>query len=659
MKRAYYSSSIADFFQLQPEQILGQMARVHPFDLTGYQRDAWIEQTRLLKEILSPYQGKLYFEFSIPRMGRRIDAVVIIGPVVFVIEFKVGASAYEAADLDQVMDYALDLHNFHEGSHHATLVPILVATNASAIESQPDEPEDTRLFLPVCCNSDGLEGVISRVLATTQNERSIDCGAWEDSGYKPTPTIIEATLALYNGHSVSAISRSDANAVNLSETSTSVAEIITRSKDRSEKSIVFVTGVPGAGKTLVGLNVATTHINPKDELYSVFLSGNGPLVKILQEALARDKVARSAESGDRVRKGDALGEVKAFIQNVHHFRDEGLLNLSKPPVEHVALFDEAQRAWTKDQTIKFMRNKKNQRGFSQSEPEFLISCMDRHEDWATVVCLVGGGQEINTGEAGISEWFEAVSSSFPHWKIYLSDRLFDSEYGAGRVVNQARENAMVSFLPELHLRTSVRSFRSEQVSLFVKQLLDIEKAAARETLLSIGDKYPIVLTRDLELAKDWVRTQARGSERYGMVVSSQAERLKPYAIDVRVKSNPVHWFLNGKQDVRSSYYLEDVATEFDVQGLELDWVCMAWDADFRYGDDDWGHWSFRGSRWQRIAKRERQMYQKNAYRVLLTRARQGMVIFVPEGDDGDPTRPRNYYNETFSYLEGLGIKQVV
>jgi len=657
MKRAYYSSTIYDFCKQAPAQVLGEIAREHSFDLTPLQRDAWIEQTALLRDVLLDHKGKIYFEFSIPRMGRRIDAVVIIGPAVFVIEFKVGASTYEAADLDQVMDYALDLRNFHEGSHHATLVPILVATKAPAIGNQLNAPTDEGLFSPVCCNSDTLVDTINGVL-NLQLEQSIDCGAWENSGYKPTPTIIEATLALYNGHSVGEISRSDANAENLSETSNSVSEIIARSKEKSEKSIVFVTGVPGAGKTLVGLDIATTHIDPKDELYSVFLSGNGPLVKILQEALARDKVARGVANGEKIRKGDALSEVKAFIQNVHHFRDEGLVNLSAPPIEHVALFDEAQRAWTKDQTIKFMREKKNQQDFNQSEPEFLISCMDRHSDWAMVVCLVGGGQEINTGEAGISEWFEAIEHSFPHWKIYLSDRLTDSEYGAGRIVNQARENEMVTFLPELHLRTSVRSFRSENVSLFVKQLLDLEKAEARESLLSIQDKYPIVLTRDLEVAKDWVRKKARGSERYGMVVSSQAERLKPYAIDVRVKSNPVHWFLNGKDDVRSSYYLEDVATEFDVQGLELDWVCMAWDADFRYDNGSWGNWSFRGSRWQRIKKSERQMYQKNAYRVLLTRARQGMVIFVPEGDDGDLTRPRDYYDATYSYLKGLGINNI-
>lgn len=657
MNRAYYSSSISSFCAHESNQILGQMTREHSFDLNGLQRDAWVEQTLLLKDVLFNQNGRIYFEFSIPRMGRRIDAVVIIGSVVFVIEFKVGAESYGAADLDQVMDYALDLRNFHEGSHHLVLAPILVATKALDYDDLPASLPEDRIFRPIRCNAKTLQAVIATVV-NLHIEDPLNYEVWERSGYKPTPTIIEATLALYNGHAVSEISRNDANTFNLSRTSNSVAKIIANSKANSEKSIVFVTGVPGSGKTLVGLDIATTHIDQKDELYSVFLSGNGPLVKILQEALARDKVSRGKANGEKIRKGTALSEVKAFIQNVHHFRDEGLLDLSKPPVEHVALFDEAQRAWTKHQTIKFMRDKKNQPTFSQSEPEFLISCMDRHEDWATVVCLVGGGQEINTGEAGIYEWLDAINQTFPEWKIYLSDRLTDSEYGAGQIVEDSKNNPRVKFLPELHLNTSVRSFRSEKVSLFVKQLLDIDQASARENFSEIKDKYPIVLTRDFGVAKHWVRSRARGSERYGMVVSSQAERLKPYAIDVRVKTNPVHWFLNDKQDVRSSYYLEDVATEFDVQGLELDWVCMAWDADFRLGQKGWDHWSFRGSRWQRIKKAERQMYQKNAYRVLLTRARQGMVLVVPEGDVQDSTRHPSYYDPIFNYLAGIGIPVV-
>ncbi len=657
MKRAYYSSTIHEFCKQLPDQILGQMTQQHSFDLNALQRDAWIEQTIILKDTLFNHKGKIYFEFSIPRMGRRIDSVVIIGSFIFIIEFKVGAKKYESADLDQVMDYALDLRNFHEGSHHATLIPILVATKAPSVDNKfNDLPEDD-LFKPICCNSENLEDTLINALNLKLNQ-SINCNEWEGSGYKPTPTIIEATLALYNGHSVADISRNDASSENLSHTSASVDAIINHSKANSEKSIIIVTGVPGAGKTLVGLNVATTHINTDDELYSVFLSGNGPLVKILQEALARDKVTRSVKAGNKMKKGVALSEVKAFIQNVHHFRDEGLVDLTKPPIEHVALFDEAQRAWSKDQTITFMRTKKDQPDFNQSEPEFLISCMDRHKDWATIVCLVGGGQEINTGEAGISEWFDAIENSFPHWKVYLSNRLTDSEYGAGKIIDQAKKNPMVKFIPELHLQTSMRSFRSENVSLFVKQLLDLEIEEAKNNLKTIQQNYPIVLTRDIDKAKNWVRTKARGTERYGMVVSSQAYRLKPYSIDVRVKTDPVHWFLNGKDDVRSSYYLEDVVTEFDVQGLELDWVCMAWDADFRYTDNRWENWSFRGKKWQRINKLERQMYQKNAYRVLLTRARQGMVIFVPEGDEEDLTRPKNYYDATYHYLKELGIVNI-
>jgi len=655
--RAYYKSAISSFLQEEPAKILGRIASENSFNLTPQQKEAWIQQADILKEVLRPYQGRIYFEYSIPRMGRRIDAVFIVNSVVFIIEFKVGAQSYEAADLDQVMDYALDLHNFHEGSHAITLVPILVATKAPSLGYRIEQVRDNEIHTPICANRENLSAILEEVLANNVGQ-PIRWEDWERSGYKPTPTIIEATLALYNGHSVKDISRSDACARNLSETSGAIAQVIQRSQAQREKSIVMVTGVPGAGKTLVGLNIATMHINPEDELYSVFLSGNGPLVKILQEALARDKVAQHKEAGKKLRKGDALSEVKAFIQNVHHFRDEGLIDLTKPPVEHVALFDEAQRAWTKEHTVRFMREKKNHDSFDKSEPEFLISCMDRHSDWATVVCLVGGGQEINTGEAGIQEWYSAIEAAYPRWKVYLSDQLSDSEYGAGEVIERAKNNANVTFMPELHLSTSVRSFRSEKVSLFVKQLLDFEEASARYNLAEIQEKYPIMMTRDLESAKAWVKARARGSERYGMVVSSQAERLKPYAIDVRVKTDPVHWFLDGKKDVRSSYYLEDVATEFDVQGLELDWVCMAWDADFRYRDGRWQHWSFRGNKWQRINKPERQIYQKNAYRVLLTRARQGMVLFVPEGDDRDHTRPKVFYDHTYHYLKGIGIPEL-
>jgi hypothetical protein len=346
--------------------------------------------------------------------------------------------------------------------------------------------------------------------------------------------------------------------------------------------------------------------------------------------------------------------VKAFIQNVHHFRDDQLIE-SAPPIEHVVIFDEAQRAWNLKQTASFMRRKKRRAGFSQSEPEFLISCMDRHQDWAVIICLVGGGQEINIGEAGIDAWLEAMNTSFPKWHMYISSRLTDTEYAAGRALDRVSQRHDAHLDDCLHLAVSMRSFRAENVSAFVKALLDCEKHQARDAFSSLADRYPIAVTRDLNLAKQWIRARARGSERFGIVASSKAQRLKPHAIDIRVDVNPVLWFLNDKEDTRSSYYLEDAATEFQVQGLELDWTCVTWDGDLRFTGSGWSFHDFRGHRWQNIRDQQNQMYLRNAYRVLLTRARQGMVVFVPQGEPTDPTRSPAYYDSTFNYLADLGV----
>ena len=658
MKRAYYSDSIADFCKATPEDILGKLAISNDFPLEQSQRDAWLEEIDILHTILPRFQGSIYFEYSIPRMGQRIDVVLLINSVIFVLEFKIGEGNFTLSAIDQIWDYALDLKNFHESSHDQYIAPILIATKAKNIcPVIATTPQNDKLLFPIKTNAELFDKVIDDVLCFAEGN-DIDREQWECGRYCPTPTIIEAAMALYNNHSVSDISRNDASAINLSKTSEEISDIISSSRGKSHKSICFVTGVPGAGKTLVGLNVATTHFDKKNDLYSVFLSGNGPLVAILREALARDKVRRTKEQGFRIKKGEAMSEVKMFIQNVHNFRDECLIDLKISPIEHVALFDEAQRAWDVKQTSNFMRRKKKNPNFNQSEPEFLISCLDRHSDWAVIVCLVGGGQEINTGEAGISEWIESLIRSFPQWHIYISSRLTDSEYGAGEVLRKIASRPNVVYNDDLHLAVSMRSFRAEHVSLLVKQILDIKVDEARNTLEKVKGKYPIVITRDLGKAKQWLKKQARGSERYGLVVSSQAERLKPYAIDVKSPIDPIHWFLDGKEDVRSSYYLEDVVTEFDVQGLELDWVCVTWDADFRYSKDGWEHRSFCGDRWNNIKKLERKKYLKNAYRVLLTRARQGMVIVVPLGDLEDHTRQATFYDPTFEYLKEIGLSVI-
>lgn len=655
MRRSYYSDKISDFRKRSDVEILGKLAQGNEFSLEQTQRDAWLEEIRILKKVLEPHEGSVYFEYSIPRMGKRIDVVLIIDHVIFVLEFKVGEKDFPAYAIDQVWDYALDLKNFHETSHDCHIAPVLVATNAdvNAVVIATTAHND-RLLVPIKCGKELLSQVLKDVLGFLDGDR-INLAHWEKGRYQPTPTIIEAATALYSGHSVEDISRSSADEINLNKTSDAISEIIRISKEKSAKSICFVTGVPGAGKTLVGLNIATKHFDKDNDLYSVFLSGNGPLVEILREALTRNKVQREKERGFKVKKGEVMSEVKMFIQNVHNFRDEGLIDLQKPPIEHVALFDEAQRAWDLKQTANFMQRKRGHSNFHASEPEFLISCLDRHPDWAVVVCLVGGGQEINTGEAGIGEWIEALERSFPRWHIYISPKLTDSEYSAGKVLDKIKPRQNVFYKDELHLSTSMRSFRAENISLLVKQILDLQPNEARKTLEKVKEKYPIVITRDLAKAKQWLKAQARGSERYGIVVSSQAERLKPHAIDVKSPVDPIHWFLDGKEDVRSSYYLEDVVTEFQVQGLELDWTCVTWDADFRYSRHGWENYSFVGDRWNKIRKAERQTYLKNAYRVLLTRARQGMVIVVPAGDLEDNTRRKDFYDPTFEYLLEIGI----
>jgi len=654
----FYQDKISNFLRKSTNEIIGSITRANEFDVTFLQNKSWEQQIPILKNALQGFEGEIFFEFSIPRMGERVDTLVIIDNVVFVIEFKVGESHFLNHNIEQVWDYALDLKNFHETSHNVVLVPILIATEAKksyteiAITAQNDN-----LTFPVKIGSNDLEEVIKNALLFFSDEPQINVTEYLSGGYMPTPTIIEAAVSLYTTHSVENITRSDAGAKNLTVTTKIISEIIEKAKNENRKIICFVTGVPGAGKTLVGLNVATSHLDNENGNASVYLSGNKPLVDILQEALTRDKVQREKDKGNRITKKTAQQAVKAFIQIIHHYRDEYLRN-PEAPYDHVAIFDEAQRAWNKEQTVKFMKQKKGIADFNYSEPEFLISCLDRHKDWAVIICLVGGGQEINTGEAGISEWLDAMDKTFPDWQVYISPNLTDSEYAAMNAIKNLENKGRVIFDENLHLSVSIRSFRAEKLSSFVKNILDIEIEKVKEDFIQIAEKYPIALTRDIVKAKQWLKEKARGSERYGIVVSSQALRLKPFAIDVKTPMNHVNWFLDGKDDVRSSFYLEDVATEFHVQGLELDWSCVVWDGDLRYSSNGWHTFSFKGNKWQNIHNIERRKYLLNAYRVLLTRARQGMVIVIPEGNDNDHTRKKEYYDSTFNYLRSIGIKNL-
>ncbi|MCC7463247.1 MAG: DUF2075 domain-containing protein [Gammaproteobacteria bacterium] len=655
LSRAWYSQPIRTFLSHSSEEILGHLAHNSGPDIETLQRDAWESTILLLKQHLVGRDGHVMLEFNIPRMGSRADVVLLVAGCVVILECKVGQRIATSEALNQVWEYALDTRNFHEPSHGLPIIPVLIPTECPASALSPLAFADDRVCPPVVIGPGQLPRLLDELSRDFPDP--IDAAGWIDGRYRPTPTIIEAARHLYANHSVHDIARTGADATNLADTTRRLESLIDRARAGDEKIIVFITGVPGAGKTLVGLNAATAH-RDNDDSHAVFLSGNGPLVTVLREALTRDDVARQRQRGERVTKKQAQKPIKAFIQNVHHFRDEGLRDRARPPVDRIVIFDEAQRAWNRDKAERWMRARKGIADFHMSEPEFLIEYLDRHQGWAAVICLVGGGQEIGSGEAGIGAWIDACITRFPHWRICISDRLQDSEYGAGEPLERARSQLRSQFHADLHLSVSMRSFRAEKVSAFVKALLDCDVDRARTSLHGFRDRYPIVVTRNLDAAKRWARTMARASERYGLLASSKAMRLKPHAVDVRVEADPVLYFLEDQDHVRSSFFLEDCATEFQVQGLELDWAVVTWDADLRRSEQGWSFHDFRGKGWQSVRSPENQRNLKNAYRVLLTRARQGMAIFVPPGAADDPTRPPAFYDETFAYLRQTGISEL-
>ena len=654
MQRSYYSARIREFLDEKPETLLGKLMVSDEFSTTDLQKNAWRKEIDILQDQLrSVENGDIAFEYTIPRMGHRIDVVCIIRGLIFLLEFKVGDSEYRKSTADQVMDYALDLKYFHELSADRYIIPISIPTEAPSVCNEVSFMED-KISNVLKCTKDNIGLTINSVLSSVQDQ-DLSIADWINSRYAPTPTIIEAAQAMYRNHSVKDISRNDAGAHNLTATTETINQIIDDCKRNHKKAICFVTGVPGAGKTLAGLNIANERHNFDADEHAVFLSGNGPLVDILQAALAKD---RSSRMGITI--AEAKKETKSFIQIIHRFRDEALTT-NNPPAEKVAIFDEAQRAWNEESLTDFMKRKKGVDAFNQSEPEFLIRIMDRHQDWAVIVCLVGGGQEIYNGEAGIIDWFRALQKKFRNWHIYLSDKITDSEYVGNSSIEELLTGCSYSLRPALHLGVSLRSFRSEKLAEFVKLLLDNEPSAAAAVYSELSIHYPIILTRDLDKAKEWIRKKARGTERYGLLASSEGKRLRGIGIWVPSVINHVGWFLNEKDNVYSSYFLEVAASEFKVQGLEIDYSILAWDADLRRSGKGFDYFKFRGTRWNHVNNMQQQKYLKNAYRVLMTRARQGMIIFVPSGTDpeDDPTRDSAFYDDIYKYLRSCGIKELM
>jgi len=707
--RCLYIATIKEFLEQERLAVLGSLHNNYHGEALTTTDEAWMGEIDILQQVLRPWKkenAQIIFEYDIPRLGKRIDVVLLLRGLIFCLEFKVGQKDALQADVEQVMDYALDLKNFHRFSHDRVIVPILVPTQhpTATTEFKPSVYED-QIYNPLITGEERLQEVITSIL---NHAKAVDEGVidnWTISPYTPTPTIIEAARALYENHSVEDITRHEADKVSTDRTINYILQVIERSKAEKRKSICFVTGVPGAGKTLVGLDVAIKQTYRDGEMNkengAVYLSGNGPLVAVLTEALARDNQKKCAAKGERKNLSDSRREVSEFIQIIHRYRDNMLAKIKNPvengvveidpekaihlehtgygEVEHVAIFDEAQRSWTHKRIADYLKrggtygNKLKVPNFPLSEAEFLIWSLDQREDWAVIVCLVGGGQEINTGEAGITEWIKALNSMFKHWNVYISDKLTDAEYAEGRVNELLKDNDKVTFAEDLHLAVSLRSFRAETLSAFVQSMLAFRPDAAELYDDVASRNYPIVLTRDMDTARAWLRKQARGTQQTGILVTKVAARFKPLAVNILAQGddNAVHWFLEDKTDIRSSNYLEDAATEIQVQGLELDFACVLWDADMRYVDGHWEYFKFNGkNKWNPVANTSNgqveKKYMLNAYRVLLTRARQGIIICVPSGNSRltpegfpeDPTRLPEFYDGTYKYLKMLGIKEI-
>lgn len=567
--RYYYSDAISTFLTKSVNEIVGELTLTSQHDINDETSHSWVDEIIILQDVLAPYSGRgsVYFEYNIPRMGRRADVIVIIDGIVFVLEFKTAEQKFRRDAMIQVWDYVLDLKNFQEGSLERVLVPILVI---------PKEKDDhchlglkhfeDNVYEPIMVNIKLLSNAFSEVLNIIPHSLhpvSVD-NAWAKSGYEPTPTIIEAAIALYEENTVEDITKHGGD---IDKVSIELCNIIGHCRQNNRKAICFITGVPGAGKTLIGLNTAIDQFNKGEK--AVYLSGNFPLVEVLQEALTRDYVRRDKikakqEKRKACTKEEAKSKVKAFIQMIHHYRD-----------------------------------------------------------------------------------------------LYLEG----TKVEGGKILPIPPIRPQIKSRDNLHLKMSMRSFRSEKVSLFVNQLLALQNEEAALTLRELNN-YPIVMTRSLCIAKQWLRVHSRGSERMGLLASSKAERLKAISINVRYQPDFVHWFLEDDGDIRSSNALEDTLTEFKVQGLEIDWACVVWDADLRLNKDysSWQHYQLRsGSKWQNINTPINREYQINAYRVLLTRARQGMVIVVPQGNYGippDETRKPEWYDEIYNYLKEIGIREI-
>lgn len=667
---AYYRATIQEFLTEAPQNVLGTLQKAYAADgflsLYTKQTQAWATVIPLLKaqfELLIQTQPaaktwSVILEYPLYRLRKRIDIVVLAGAQIAVIECKVGSKEFLTQDRRQVEEYALDLRDFHEASNSRRLVPVLWSTLAFELPSEYGEYASShdQVAPTVLVGTHGLAAQLSK-LHDSGSSPLLVAEAWDRSAYRPVPNIIEAATSIFSGHDVRAIANYDAD--NLHIASARLVALIQEAKERKKRYMLFLSGVPGAGKTLAGLHVVHNAISSgiEQEGDIVYLSGNTPLVVVLREALALNEYERnrSARKLDDVRRS-----VRTRIQHINDFLQQGIVGDSaRPPHEHVIVFDEAQRAWDEKQGLeKFQR--------TASEPELIVELMERHKDWCVCICLVGGGQEINSGEKGVLGWGEALrklsSERQAQWSVFAPPHVLTGGVSAG-AFSLGELPPLISTHEEdtLQLSVSIRSYRSPKLSQWVNEVLAGDSDAARATASELG-AYPLYITRSLPQAKQWLKEQAKGQRRYGLLASSGARRLRADGIGTLLHATAgaeiAHWYLNEQGDIRSSFALEVPANEYTCQGLELDFTCLCWGGDFLWGEDEqgWQHARLSGNSWQKQRTPTAQQFLQNSYRVLLTRAREGMVLWIPNGDDNDHTRPTEPLDATARFLVRCGAQ---
>ncbi len=605
------------------------------------------------------YGWGVLLEFPIPRRQQRVDAILLASHLIFVLEFKSNHGGEQTASGRQAEDYALDLSYFHAPSHDRVLCPILIAPGLPT-KHLIDFQRQIRPLATVA--PEELSSLLKSIydLEPASLAKPIDLREWNEGRYHPVPTIIEAATALYSRMSVREITHSHAGAENLTVTTDFVLNAIIQAQKENHKIICFITGVPGAGKTLVGMNLAhNPDIRGDGRPSSVFMSGNGPLVKILREALARDY---SSRNGSAVTK--ARSEVETFVQNIHNFVKDNLeRSESQPPHEQAIIFDEAQRAWSAE------HNRRKHRSSSDvwhiSEPEMVLQIMDRHPGWAAIIALVGGGQEINDGEAGLAEWGKALKLKYSHWRVLISPEAINGgESVAGTSLFHGETYPNIVLQEEaLHLRTSNRSHQSRVFSAWVNRVLIGDCDGASQLSREFG-KFPVLLSRTLGQTKEWLTENSRGDRRFGLVASSGAARLRAYGIEMSLGFRAAYpfprWFLDSRSDVRSSFQMEVAASEFEIQGLELDFVGLCWGGDFVWDvrTKSWRPLQFSGKKWNHVGNESKAIRIRNKYRVLMTRAREGLIIWIPKGAQQDATRSVSTMDDTANNLLQCGVRPI-